>query len=454
MHHAQESANEDSRRSYERLSIPAASLGTRPLRVDGRYDLREVLGTGGMGIVYLARRVEDGVTVAIKVLRPEYAADARITERLHREAEALRRVRHPNVVQLLDAGDAPGIGPYLVFEHLEGDCLTDRMAAAGRLDVDEALDIADQLLGALEAAHAVGVIHRDLKPENAFLVPEEGGEAPTVLKVLDFGISRILEDGEAYATRKLTRTGTIVGTPIYMSPEQAMGESTQDERVDVYAVGVLLYEMLSGAVPHDGENYGQILAHVLSGTPIPLELHVPGIDPDLAAIVHRAFARDLGERFESASALRNALTAWRRGESYVRSHETQTALAAPETDVSRARNAGERPVPTRMQWLLAAALACVVVVAASFTQTRGEERTTARVWPLAHHLASAIAQHTHPAQFASRPAAARNAERVVTNNSPAPRARTTTAASRVASIPTPSALRPIRLVTANPYRHP
>jgi serine/threonine-protein kinase len=453
MYHRQDAANETETRraSYERVSIPAASRGTRPLVIDDRYELREVLGTGGMGVVYLARRVDDGVTVAIKVLRSEFAADARIKERLRREAEALRRVQHPNVVQLLDAGDAAGIGPYLVFEHLEGDCLTDRMGTRRRLSVDEALDVADQLLAALEAAHDVGVIHRDLKPENVFLVPDPDDAMQSVVKVLDFGISRILEDGEAYATRKLTRTGTIVGTPIYMSPEQAMGEAEQDERVDVYAVGVLLYEMLSGTVPHDGENYGQILAHVLSGTPIPLELHVPGIDPALAEIVHRAFARDLRERFASASALRDALAAWRRGESHA--DETRAEMRVPSLDgpAARATEATERAVaPSRAQWTAAGALAIAVVLGATFLRQHTLAPSTARPWSLANHLAGAIAQHTRPAHFERT-----SPTRVVTNAHQPSTARSRAVLSaRVPHAQPAAALRPIRLVTANPYRYP
>src|SRR5262249_47602055 len=158
---------------------------------------------------------------------------------------AVRRVRHPNVVGLLDAGEDPAHGPYLVFERLEGEALADRLARAGRMPVRFALDVIDRVLAALDAAHAVGVVHRDLKPGNVFLVDQDGGREPCV-KVIDFGISRIVADNTAHALGRLTRTGSVVGTPVYMAPEQALADRAQDERVDVYSAGVLLYETLAG----------------------------------------------------------------------------------------------------------------------------------------------------------------------------------------------------------------
>lgn len=452
---------------HERVSQPAASVGTRPAVIDGRYALREVLGTGGMGIVYLARRIEDGVPVALKVLRSEYAADARINERFRREAAALRLVQHENIVQLLDDGDAKGIGPYLVFEHLEGECLTERMNSTRGLPLEEVLDIADQLLAAIAAAHAVGVIHRDLKPENVFLLPPVDGIGPGQVKVLDFGIARMLEDGASQATRKLTRTGTIVGTPIYMSPEQAMGESTQDERVDVYAAGVLLYEMISGAVPHDGENYGQILAHVLGGTPIPLELHVPGIDARLAEIVHRAFARDLNARFSSANELREALAGWRRGDVLERARvtevpdspdgESETAVRELTAPSMSAASLGEsdarRAKPARWQQFLAAGLAASVFVLGSIARAPAAIAPTTHRWALDAHFARAIAQNVQRVQLASHPHESTDAP-IARARDAGSRPRAATAPRASVSDRTASLAAPLHLVTNNPYRAP
>ena len=180
----------------------------------GPYRVLDVLGCGGMGVVYLAERARTGERVALKMMRPEFIRDGIVRERLRREAEAVRRVRHPNVVALLDQGDAGPFGPYLAFEWLDGVSLATRLQEA-TVSQQLAIQVIDHVLLALEAAHSVGVIHRDLKPENILLSSQPSFP---FLKVLDFGISRVFLECEQKDEAKLTRAGTVVGTPIYMAP--------------------------------------------------------------------------------------------------------------------------------------------------------------------------------------------------------------------------------------------
>ena len=410
--------------SNESTSAIADTVGEL---IDGRYELRELLGVGGMGIVYLARRVDDDSVVALKMLRPELLSDPTLSARLRREAEAVRRVQHPNVVRLLDAGEVEGLGPYLAFEHLDGQSLTDRLSTMTRLSLDEALDVADQVLAALEAAHAVGVIHRDLKPDNVFLMDDEAGSR---VKVLDFGISRLLADAADRAPGRLTRTGTVLGTPIYMAPEQALGEPTQDERVDVYSAGVMLYEMLSGAVPHDGENYGQILAHVLNAFPIPLDLRVPTLDETLVDIVHRAIDRDAANRFASAAEMRDAISSWRRGGH--RAHST-AAIGTQGHEQLVSPHARVRPLA-----VLCAGVLALGAVLASRLEPDAEIHSAAAEM----HLASTIVAPA-PTVLPAEPVFETARARAIAHW----RRRRTTMSPRPASVR-------VSLVTINPYRSP
>lgn len=411
--------------------------------IGGRYELCELLGVGGMGIVYRARRLEDGLTVALKVLRPEFATDVRVTARLQREAEAVRRVRHANVVELLDAGTADGIGPYLAFEYLEGGTLNDLLGRRSRLAVETALEIADQVLAALAAAHAVGVIHRDLKPENVHVVQAGGPDPFPTVKVLDFGISRVLVDGAEHALCKLTTTGTILGTPIYMAPEQALGTATQDARVDVYAAGVLLYEMLSGAVPHDGENYSQVLAHLLHSFAIPLDLRVPELDEGLVDIVHRAIEREPADRFGSVAEMREALLAWRRGDVA----QKLPGAGVPVETTPRTRRPS-RPV-------VAAGVVLSLGVAIVGSTGQAHETLSARSWSPRVQLAAAIAQHTPPPQ---PPLQRTDAPSHLARRTPVSAPSSTTHPRFAIDVRGPTSTTPrlvaVRIVTHNPYRSP
>ncbi|MEC7524983.1 MAG: serine/threonine-protein kinase [Myxococcota bacterium] len=262
-------------------------------RVD-RYDVLSQLGRGGFGVVYRARHAVVGNEVALKVLWPDHADDPRKVERFVREARAAASLGHPSIVRVLDAGAAEGV-TFLAMELLDGADLDDWIERRGALPVAEAAGIADELLSALEAAHARGIVHRDLKPANVFVT---GGRAPRV-RILDFGISKIR--GEA----SLTDTGMILGTPAFMAPEQIEGRV--DARSDLFAVGAILFTMLAGRAPFDGGGF-ELLSRRMSGErEPPLRDVAPEVPAALAAVVRQAMAPDPDARFADATSMRQAL---------------------------------------------------------------------------------------------------------------------------------------------------
>jgi len=227
----------------------------------GKYEIEGLLGQGGMGAVWHARHTLTGREVAIKILDQSYLNNSQVTRRFLREARAASAVEHPGIVEVLDIDETDEGLPFIVMELLGGETLARRIERRGRLKQDELLRLGVLLLEALEAAHAQGVIHRDLKPENVHVVP--AGRRGEIVKILDFGISHMAEPHE----QKLTMTGSVLGTPHYMSPEQAMGETEIDHRADLYAAGVVLYEMAVGDVPFDAPNYNKLLRRILDEEP-------------------------------------------------------------------------------------------------------------------------------------------------------------------------------------------
>jgi len=234
---------------------PEAEPDLTGIIVDGRYRVIELIGEGGMGKVYLAEHVEIGKRVALKVLHPSYSRMPDLVERFRREARAASKIGHPNIVDVTDSGTTAEGSVYFVMEYLEGVELGSVIEREGALDVARALKISGQICRALAAAHAQGIVHRDLKPENIFLITRDG--AADVVKVLDFGIAKTTE-AEAARERRLTSPGMAMGTPEYMSPEQAAGRAA-DARCDVYALGAIMYEMSTGIPPYSGDNFMEIL---------------------------------------------------------------------------------------------------------------------------------------------------------------------------------------------------
>lgn len=219
--------------------------------VDGRYRVDRKIGEGGMGVVYLATHTVLGKKLALKILRSEMARDAEVVQRFMQEAQSASSIGHPNIIDINDFGRLADGSVYFVMEYLEGESLTSYIQRGGSIPIADALAIVRQIASALGAAHARGIVHRDLKPDNIQLVSRQSG---LVVKILDFGIAKV-----GGASSKLTRTGVIFGTPHYMAPEQAAGQSV-DGRTDLYALGCILYEMFTGRVPFDADTFMGILS--------------------------------------------------------------------------------------------------------------------------------------------------------------------------------------------------
>ncbi|MBL8680542.1 MAG: serine/threonine protein kinase [Myxococcales bacterium] len=269
--------------------------------VGGKYQLLKKIGEGGHGRVYRAINVLLDREVAIKVLKPEFVADEASKKRFFREAKTANRVRHPNVVDVLDVGDSEE-GPWMVQELLVGEPLSAMLVRERALPVDKAIELLLPALSALAVAHSKGIAHRDFKPENVFLVRGEGG-VPTA-KVLDFGLSKsTVRFGAVRESDNITATGAIIGTPAYLSPERARTESNGDVRGDVWAVGVVLYECTTGALPFVATNVRDMFVRICRGDVIPIEEVLPDIDPTFAAIVMRCLEYQPEDRFASAAEL-------------------------------------------------------------------------------------------------------------------------------------------------------
>jgi|LNFM01.1.fsa_nt_gb serine/threonine protein kinase len=270
--------------------------------IHGRYVIDGVLGDGGMGVVYRARGVSDGAAYAVKVLRAEYSHEEELVARFEVEARAVAAVQHPNIVKVFEFGVLEDGSRFFVMELLEGKSLGFVMHNAGRmpdghrrpLDVMLALKVARQICDGLGAAHAVGIVHRDMKPDNVHL--ERVGDDPTFVKILDFGIAKV-----AGSQAAKTRTGSVFGTPQYMSPEQAAGERDIDARTDIYATAVLLYEMVTGQLPFDVDNLMAILAAHMYQPPIrPRTIAAAKqVDAALEAVLLKALAKDRSIRYQS-----------------------------------------------------------------------------------------------------------------------------------------------------------
>jgi hypothetical protein len=275
----------------------------------GNYRLEAEIGHGGMGSVYRARHLLLARVAAVKILHPHLSGDASMVQRFLNEARAVNDIRHPRIVEVLDAGRLASGTPYFVMEHLAGESLAARLRQAGRLPAAVAVGIARQIASALGAAHARGIVHRDLKPENVFLCDHGGGDGDPSVKVLDFGIAKLRADlaGGGAETRP---TGGLLGTPQYMAPEQWRTGVVADPRIDVYALGLIVFEMLSGTPPFVGDSWVDLLHLHISGTPPRLQERGVEVPAALEAVVRRALAKEPGDRPPSMAAFDEALSAF------------------------------------------------------------------------------------------------------------------------------------------------
>jgi len=278
--------------------------------LDGKYVIDRVLATGSMGEIYLGRNKRIGKEVAVKVLRRDLADTPAIASRFEREALIATAVKSSHVVDVYDLGELASGERFIVMEYVEGESLATRIEREGKVPERDVVRIALQILDGLVAAHAAGVIHRDLKPDNIILTKRDDQE---LVKLVDFGISKMsaTPDAPATATTK-TRTlhGMLLGTPMYMSPEQARGEADIDARTDIFSLGVTMYEALAGDVPFTADNVVALLSKVIDDEETPLTDRVAGLDPALARMVQKAMAKDPADRFQTAAEMRAALAEW------------------------------------------------------------------------------------------------------------------------------------------------
>jgi serine/threonine-protein kinase len=293
-------------RDGTRLVVPTpTSTDLVGQALDDRYDIQRKLGEGGMGLVYLAADKTTGETVAIKVLTRGLGRDPKAMVRLRREAAYGMRLAHPNICHIIRLGQTSDGATYIVMPYVEGEVLVERTARLGQIPLDEAVRLVNDIAAGLNAAHDFGIVHRDLKPENVMVRSDDAGIHAVVM---DFGLAKAHEAGKEL--EKLTATGIVLGTPEFMSPEQLRGK-TLDRRSDVYALGLVTYEMLTGKLPFEGRTQQALMIARLKQDPRPLyevrsDLRFPrGID----AVLEKAMRRDPADRYQTAIEFATAFTA-------------------------------------------------------------------------------------------------------------------------------------------------
>jgi serine/threonine-protein kinase len=309
-------------------TVPVSPASLVGRLIAGRYRVQSVIATGGMGVVYDAMQVALGRRVAIKCLHPRYDADPTALARFQNEAVVSGSFGHPNIVEVFDLGTLDDTrAPFLVMERLEGQTLGQRLAREKRLSVSLTVSIARQVLSALAATHARGILHRDLKPDNLFLVRALDGHEH--IKVLDFGLSKAMAGS---GSARITRSGVVMGTPSYMPFEQATGEPDLDGRTDLYALGVILYECLTGRVPYTARTPAALVLEFKRVRPPTPRLVRPEVPAALDAVVMRAIARERHDRFADAVEMQRALASFAEPEGPI-GDEDPTVIAAPPSDI-------------------------------------------------------------------------------------------------------------------------
>ena len=308
--------------------------------IGAKYLVRSILGEGGMGAVYEAENIPLGRSVAVKVLHPAQARKKVAVKRFHQEARAAGAIGHPNICEVYDLGTLDDGSPYLVMERLMGETLADRIASEGGLPFEDVIDVLTQVLSGLVAAHEKGIVHRDIKPENIFLTRRVG--CPPVAKLLDFGVSKMIApvQNESEEDVELTRAGMVMGTPFYMSPEQARGDRNLDARVDLYACGVILYEALTGRRPFTAANYNALLLQILTTSPRPARELRPALPLGFDEVLQKSLARrNRDERFQSAAEFQRELQS-------LRDRHPKTSAGMEVSDISRQMQL-RRPTPPK-----------------------------------------------------------------------------------------------------------
>jgi serine/threonine-protein kinase len=303
----------------------------------GKYRVEKVLGVGGMGVVVAARHAKLDELVALKVLRPQVLRSRDDVARFLREGRACAKLKSEHVVRILDLGELSGDVPYLVMEHLEGRDLAAVLREHGPFAVPHAIDSLLEACEAVAEAHALGIVHRDLKPANLFLARTANGVA--TVKVLDFGISKVLDDAASDADMSLTTTRMLMGSPLYMAPEVMRSARSADARSDVWALGVILYELLTGTTPFHGETVTELCVRVLEETPRSIDRFREDVPPGLDAVVLRCLAKAPDDRFQTIPELAAARATFAGRKGQVALEQLGRVVKAAENRVRRAKGA-------------------------------------------------------------------------------------------------------------------
>jgi serine/threonine-protein kinase len=304
---------------------PANAQSLVGVLLGGKYRVARVLGRGGMGTVLLARHEVLDQRFAIKLLLGSMTDQPDAIARFMREARAAAKLQSEHVARVTDVGTFEGIGPYMVMEYLSGLDLGQLVEARGPLPISDAVDYVLEALDAVSEAHSIGIIHRDLKPSNLFLA--ELADGRQLVKVLDFGISKIdptLDSGPTH--HKLTTTHSVLGSPAYIPPEQLKNPSDVDPRADIWSLGVVLYELLTGVLPFQGATAGALFAKIVSEEPTPIDAYRPSVPPDLARVVMQCLRRDANERFDNVLLFADALSKFGSGRARVEIERARARL--------------------------------------------------------------------------------------------------------------------------------
>ncbi len=357
----------------------------------GKYRVERVLGMGGMGVVFAAQHVALGELVAIKLLLPEAVQSGEAVDRFLREARAAARLRSEHITRIMDVGTLEDGSPYIVMEYLEGTDLSALLEVRpGGLPLGEAVTYVLQACEALAEAHSLGIIHRDLKPANLFLAKR--ADRGTIVKVLDFGISKIMRGEEMNATR----TSTVIGSPLYMSPEQMRASREVNVPSDIWALGIILFELLAGKMPFEADSLPQLCAKILDEPPIPLRQLRPDLPPGIEAVVMRCLQKKAALRYPHIAALAEALAPFGGHRAYLSVERISMVLSTGDlapadpsgSSLPAAASDAEVPlgIPKRQStWWLAAAGAGIAVVGVALAF---QARSTSTLAPPTQVLAS------------------------------------------------------------------